>query len=210
MKKTTKFFTVMLAAMLVMPMVACEPEADPTTPAPTTEVTEVQPTEEPVVEPEVTEEPAPTEEVVEPEVTEEVVEDNPNVIDGIDFTEFNEGDASFFDIMENYPNNDNLKLIALSDKRVEAILEDGDSIIQEKDNGEYTFFFYTSKDVKSVYKIGGKDVSADIAEYPNIRGYCFVKDEVTGTDIECGATVTYEDGTEESITIYVTKDYVIE
>ncbi len=209
--------TLMLAAIMVMPLVACEGNVEPATPVATTaEVTEApEPTEE-VVEPEVTEAPEPTEEpVVEPEPTEEPISEDPNIIDGIDFTEFNnqyheEPDGDFiyvWDVMHQQAKYDNLRIVVISDAKAEAILADGDSIVQEEENGSYNLFIYRPKKIVSMEKIGGDEVELIETTYPSIAGMLEIGYEVTGTDIEAGVKVTYEDGTQESITIYVTKDY---
>lgn len=214
--------TIMLAAIMVMPLVACEGNVEPATPVATAEVTEApEPTEE-VVEPEVTEETAPTEEVVEPEVTEEVVEDNPNVIDGIDFTDMYNKQAPLEDVIDKQAKYDTMRIFAVSGGHVYAILQDGDYFTQDEENinnstfGYYSYFIYAPKKIVNIEKIGGNDISfytqsdLEIDSSSKVVGSCGVRYESTGTDLECGAKVTYEDGTEETITIFVTKDYVIE
>ena len=216
-----RILVVLLLTVMAMSMVGCEGQTKP----------EVQnaPTEETVVETEVTEEtvveePGGAEEtVVETEApeeptempTEDGVEDNPNVIDGIDFTEFNkqyheekEGDYIYvWDVMHQQAKYDNLRIVVISDAKAEAILADGDSIVQEEENGSYNLFIYRPKKIVSMEKIGGDEVELIETTYPSIAGMLEIGYEVTGTDIEAGVKVTYEDGTQESITIYVTKDY---
>ncbi len=109
--------------------------------------------------------------------------------------------------MQQQAKYDHLRIVVISDSKAEAILADGDSIVQEEENGNYNMFIYVPKKIVSMEKIGGDEVYLVDSSYPSIAGLFFIEYEVTGTDIEAGVNVTYEDGTQESITIYVTKDY---
>ena len=212
MKKINKFLAVMLAAIMVMPMVACEGN-EPTTPAPTTEVTEVTeaPTEE-VVEPEVTETPEPTEEVV-VEPTEEPVVGDPNIVDGYDFTDFNEDNSDEnYDKVVDSMTYDSVKFII---HRVEyyqhsitGILSDGDKYYVPNDGAAYYYYFYFPKAIKTVEVDGMSEYMSDTPTYlydqEGKNGYSAnVRDDsiITEDGYELTGHVVYTDGTEETIVI---------
>ena len=217
MKKTNKLFAIMMAAVMAIPMVACESNVEPATPVATTaEVTEApEPTEE-VVEPEVTEAPEPTEEVVEPEPTEEPVSDNPNIIDGIDFSAWYDGEVeTSFDIIDEQADYDSLRIFITAKGKAYAILADGESFTQEEEVGHYTLLIYAPKPVTKVEAIGehymifGKKGIGAPDDSKIVDGGD-IDPDFTATDYECGAKVTYEDGTEETIKVYITKEYTYE
>ncbi len=216
-----KMLVIMLAVIMALSTAACgtvQPTTQ-TTPAPavevkpevTPEVSESEPTEAPKEEPEATE-------VVDetPEVTEEVAEEtesnsdgfaskaNP-VIDDIDFSGFFDGNTMEGRIIKEQAKYDSLKIFAISDKKV-YILSDGDKF-SEGENDEYVYWYYGPKDVLSMEKVQENSTfSDDTSVY---RGQVLATEElydIPGNDIPVGIHVKYEDGTEESITIYVTKE----
>lgn len=153
----------------------------------------------------------PDEDVADPEPVEE---DDPNVIDGIDFTEFHNGNEALPKILSEQSDKlDTLEIIAVKDMHVQAILHDGDYITQ--DDGNYSFYVCSPKAFTSITPIDSKQHCYEQKDLgiteESVVIYCvnigfadIVEDE------PCGVTVTFEDGTEETITIYVTKDYEIE
>ena len=214
--------TLILATVMVLLMVACEGSADT---AGTTDPVEAiaEPTEEVV---EATEVAEPTEEVEVTEVTEEptpeVVENNPDVIDGIDFTDYHNYENKLDETIDSQADYDSMRAIAITSHRVYAILKDGDSFKEDEetrqfeDGGSYGFFVYAPKEIVDITFIGGENIhfisQSDLGceKSSKIKGAFGIPDEITGTDIECGAKVVYEDGSEETLTIYVTKEYVVE
>ena len=220
MKKTNKLFVVIMAAVMAIPMVACESnvEVTPTPAATTTEVTEAQPTEESVVEPEVTEVPETTEEVTEvteaPEPTEEpVVSDDPNVIDGYDFTDFNEknSDANYDKVVDSME-YDTIKFIIHhyeETRQVIGILSNGDKYYVPVDDADnYCFYFYFPKEVLTVEADGMDTYNETTQTYLYIQGgkngySANIRDTsiITEDGYELTGHVVYTDGTEETIVI---------
>ena len=210
MKKRTM---VMMAIAMAFVLTACgtEPQQQPvvtTTPAPT--VVEAKPTEAPVATeaPEPTEEPTPTEA---PAPTE-----SEYMVDEHDFAEYYESDARIEDVVQTW-NDDSARIVVVGFKDVNAVLKDGDSFVMDESVGAY-YSFYVIVPKKAVEATNGNEKFVNIIDAPVKEAsnrdklpYAFsIDDEETGTDVECPITITYEDGTEETITIYITKEYVAE
>lgn len=199
----------------------------------TTEAVTEETTEETSNEAEVTEEP--TEETVEPDVTEApepteepVVSGDPNIIDGYDFTDFNEHNnlENYFKIV-NTMEYDSLKLIVIKTdnhhQQVIDILSDGDKYTIPYDwkgydeNNEVNYWFnlyypksdiHTEVDGMSEYYMDTPTyyycVYSEDPEYPNtisanIRDASILTED--GYDMTC--RVVYGGGEEETITITV-------
>lgn len=216
MNLSNKFFAIIAMVILTVLAVACESK-EPTTPEPTTEVTEVTevPTEE-VAEPKVTEESAPTEEVIEPEPTEEPVSDNPNIVDGYDFTDYNEdnSDESYDKVVDSMT-YDSVKFIVhrLGDYEnwehtITEILSDGDDFYWPNDGKDYFFYFYFPKDIKTVEVDGMDSYEFNTPTYlydqgtkngysANVRS----RGIITENGYNLTGHVVYTDGTEETIVI---------
>ncbi|MBO4900793.1 MAG: hypothetical protein J5509_10950 [Lachnospiraceae bacterium] len=211
MKK--KVFAIMLVVTMALAMVACgqtqaQPEAT-TTSEPQVEEQKEEPESQPVVE-EVKEEPVQEEPVKEEsEKAEEVAADNPNVIDGVDCTAFNQG-MNILDFVDTV-DCDTMRVFVRTDNGIEAVLSDGDSIEMKEENGQYLFIYYSPKPVTSVERIGDEGYFPDfMIVYRAYMGHTIVNDHTeyeAGEDITVGAKVVYEDGTEDSITIHLTKNY---
>ena len=218
MKKTTKMRIAMAMTAVILFLTACESSTGNVGSTGTTEpaVTEA-PTPEVV---EATEVAEPTEEVVEvtEEPTPEVVEENPNIIDGIDFTKFNNSQESIYEAIDRQATYDTMRIVAVTNQKAVGILKNGDYITQEENesNSGYSFFVYAPKTVVNVEEIIGEKTrfssQSDLEIDPSskIIGSCRIKRSETGKDLECGIRVTYEDGSEETIIIYVTKEYVLD
>lgn len=203
MKKKVIAIVVMVA--LVMSMVACgSTQAQPvqeSTPAPKTE-TAVKPAEETKVEtPVVAEEPK----VEESEVKEEPAE-NENVVGGIDFTDNKKYGTPNIEIINKKANFDEPKVIvasnyAMLDETVEAVLSSGESVTCDSQKGTYVFYYYVPKTVSQI-KRTDDGINDLLYEHKSVVAarICDKKCENTPYEI----TVTYEDGTEETITVYVT------
>lgn len=225
MKRTRKFLAIVASLIFVMSVLAgCEKgsgsgpstaigsSAEPTVQAPTEAAPTAAPEVTEAVEPTV--EATPTEEVEAP--TEAA---DPNIIDGIDFTEYNNGEAPI-----NKPvatmNYDTIRVVASTEHGREglacAILADGDSFTMEPEK-IYWYVIYLPKKAEAVEKLNPDNidylgapmeyVSDDGVKYDGLFGFALNR-EVTGEDVEVGFLFKYTDGTEESITMHFDKQYV--
>ena len=139
------------------------------------------------------------------DTVEETADDEMYDTDGIDFTEFDNG-GDIFSVIDNQMKYDTLKVIAMnSDCKAKAVLSDGGSYKLKGEDGQYCLlYFYTPKEVSSVEKIGEFNTFDDMRSVdPKLVGIAtYMK---SGEKLPVGIKVTYSDGTEDSITIYVTQ-----
>jgi len=217
MKKRSLLFVVLLIAMLT----ACEPRKvevsnEESTESQVVEVATPEPT--PKATPIPTQKPEPTP-IPTPEPTE-----NPNIVDGIDFSEFVPYGKSLYAIMYEW-DYDEIRIVVAGDgdgvtvNGVKAVLKDGDSYEMSLEKARYgeVFFMYAPKPVKSISVADGegfinldKTVSLNKEAY-KVKLPCdfSVPPKTTGTNVEVSITFKYEDGTDETITVYITKEHII-
>lgn len=230
-----KLIGIILAMSMMIATVACgsgdasvqgEPENVPeveseTEEAHAPEVSEPEPTEAPKEEPEATEVAEET-----PEVTEEIAENTedelsdldfwmqgaPETVDGIDFSPYYNNEASFWDVVDENANYDEPKIFVVSMRGVEMILSNGDSIKERlADKLSYTYRYYIPQKVVSSEAANDDTLLAGTGAYPipetsKIAVVGCLKASVTGKDIPVSVKFVYEDGSEETVTIYVTRD----
>ena len=211
MRKMKMFLTIIMVAVFAIPMVACESNGEPTPVAEPVSVAE--PTEEPTVEAEPTEEPT-----VEAEPTEEPtveVEENPNVIDGYDFTDYNEENRSEnYDKVVDSMDYDSVRFIIhrVQDyqHKVVGILSDGDNYNMAigEEMIDYLYFYFPKEPAKvEVDGMCGYETDTPtylyIQEEKGNKGYSAnVRDRSILTDgYELTGHVVYTDGTEETIKV---------
>lgn len=207
MKKRVIAIVVMVA--LVMSMVACgSTQAQPvqeSTPATKTETAAKSAEETKAETPaEVSTHPS-ADELMEAAIAE--TEKSSVVIDGIDFSSAKLD--SYEQIISEQAKYDTLKVFVVRDVygeyEIETVLSDGDSLICD-DAGTYEFIFYTPRTINKAVQESERNMDAFAAEfttYENLAASGFLTKQCD--NIPIGITVRYEDGTEESITIYVTK-----
>ena len=212
---TMKKRTMLMMAMMVMAFVltACsngqqqQQAVTTTTPAPT-QVAEVKPTEAPVA----TEAPAPTEEPTPTEAP--TPTESQYMVDGYDFAEFYESGAKVEEIVQDWTDDSVRVIVKAWGKKIIAVLEDGDSFVMEEAVGgsHFSFDMYVPRKANGVTTTVDKSFlrlhKNDRENTEKLPFYFGIDDDATGTDVECPITITYEDGTEETITIYITKEYV--
>ncbi len=214
--KKVRFVAMLITASLLVTLTGCDgstgaatssttnPSTTVTTPVETVEAT---PTPEEVAKP--TEEPVevnPTEEAVPTE--EPVVEVDP--MQEYDFTPYNEWQKSetyFNKIME----FDSLRWVAVwvnvdeHKKEVFSILKDGDSVEEVDSSLFYNYYLYVPKKIVSASSVGNKDFQTKIMDSSGVV-LGNVDFELASCDnLEATVEVTYEDGTSETITIYITR-----
>ncbi len=166
-----------------------------------------------------TEEAAPTEEGVAP--TESA---DPNVIDGLDFNKYYAGEESLEKAMKN-ATYDSARVLALdttfgSKRRVEAILADGDKFTCQNDLPDhslkiYDFAIYLPKDGKVTPTTSGDVIQGfgthvkqdENGNSYNSMNYFYLPAEPLDSELEVSFKIEYEDGGEETITVYLTKDF---
>ena len=211
MKKRT---TMMAMVMVVMAMVltACGPEPQQqavttTTPEPT-QVAEVKPTEAPVA----TEAPAPTEEPTPTEAP--TPTESQYMVDGYDFAEFYESEKTLDEVVQTWDNDSARVIVVTWGENVEAVLKDGDSLVMDEEIGAY-YMLYVCVPKKAT------GITTTVEDFIRLHNTELEKEENrekmpykiqvaskgTGTNVECPFTITYEDGTEEKLTLYITKEY---
>ena len=208
MKK--RVIAIVVMVVLVMSMVACgSTQAQPvqeSTPATKTE-TAAESAEE-------TKEETPAEEHTHPSADELMeaamaeTEKSSVVIDGIDFSSAKQ--HSYEQIISEQAKYDTLKVFVVRDVygeyEIETVLSDGDSLICD-DAGTYQFIFYTPRTINKAVQESERNMDGgfvtDFTTHENVAAYGFLTKQCD--NIPVGITVRYEDGTEESITIYVTK-----
>ena len=217
-----RFFAILLTVIMVVCTAACgtaQPTTQPapapaaevkpeTTPAP--EVAEPEPTEAPKEEPEVggetTEEPKEEAPEVE-EVVEGTEKDDLFVLNGTNY----KGERIDRNLIEEYAEYDSLKAFVVSERDgiLVDILSDGESFEETKEMGECYFFIYAPQKVSKQKNISGEGCMY-LDEHlfdGKVTATCSFAIMKTGKDVPFGIEVTYEDGTEDSITFYVTKEY---
>ena len=214
MKKRSLLFVVLL--MLAM-LTACESRKvevsnEESTESQVVEVATPEPT--PKATPIPTQKPDPT-----PEPTPEPTE-NPNIVDGIDFSEAGSPgpySMSLAALMYEW-DYDEIKIVVVGNRWVEAVLKNGDSYemsLEKAEDGE-TFYMYAPKPVKSISIANGErfiDINKNlytIAEEHRVKVPCNFRIPLTttGTNVEVSITFKYEDGTDETITVYITKEHI--
>lgn len=179
-----------------------------TTPAPT-QVAEVVATPTPIP----TEAPKATPTPTEAPTSTPTPTVSPYVMGDIDFTEYFTDGKNWIEVVEG-TNCDSIRVIvANQDDGFEAVLKDGDSFEMNKEKQGYRFFIYAPKNVTSF------DRTDEMWDYLNVKShsdktekipYTFRPDDnffIDGMDITI--TFTYEDGTQETATINLTKTYVL-
>ncbi|MBO6206716.1 MAG: hypothetical protein J6O73_07225 [Lachnospiraceae bacterium] len=138
------------------------------------------------------------------------------MVDGYDFAEFYESGASVDEVVQNWTEDSVRVIVKARNKNIEAVLKDGDSFVMDESVGAYySFAIYVPKKAANATTTADKSLmriyktELENAENREKMPYVFnIDDDITGTDLECPITITYEDGTEETITIYITKEYV--
>ena len=183
--------------------------------------TTVEPTKaaEPTAEPTKVEEPVevedPGQEEPTPEVTEPVVE-GPNVVRGLDFTNFNEGYGYQHDLDDNtYEGIAWAVSTSLPNElsKITYVLFDGDLCEISPDVESYGFLLYTPKRAESIALDEGPAQVVDFGDSDelgntyNKKFYALILNDRDGTfdNEKFTVTATYDDGTSESITFYLTK-----
>ena len=222
MKGMRKYLALLMAAIMVFSMVACDSDTGSESQGSSnrndeqtvTQVAEEKPTaEDPkpdVEEPEVTQPDKPDPEEKDPEP---VVEDNPNIIEDVDFTAFNEdGDREKLAEILNTMDLDGLRLIVLKYSHeakielVDDVLEDGESYGCDKPAEYYVFALYQPKEIQNI----AVD-EANMGYAHNVHnGYKYGRvyyiiisnlDILTADGYDMSVTATYSDGSEETITV---------
>ena len=139
---------------------------------------------------------------------------NPNYFDGYDFTEFNSGEKSLLKLVD-VVSYDSLKLIVVNQNGVDTILGDGNLFTQHEECGVYKYFLYAPKKVAEVsagdaYRyitVSHVPENEEIGCKENFIFTFMYCDEAKGENIPLPVEVLYEDGSRETITIYITKNY---
>ena len=147
--------------------------------------------------------------------TETVVVDEANMVDGVDCTAYNQSQGTLMDLFAfvNEVECDELRVFVKGNNGIEAVLSDGDTFVMNEGN-EYSFVYYAPKKVKSAERVvegffpdydniymlypNGHGVIHDYSDYTKLQ-----KDESKSVEVD----VVYDDGTEGSITITLTKNY---
>lgn len=141
-----------------------------------------------------------SEEAVSEEVSEEVSE-MPEIVDGVQVVYYDtyEEFIPFFDDVEE-------PVVAIYHfgypEKGQAVLYDGAHYVVEEN---FSITVRSSKVIKNVTSTAGS-VQITNYEYKGNQEWP-ISIYATGTDIEVPLTVIYEDGTEETITVYITKDW---
>ena len=141
----------------------------------------------------------------------EAVADNPNIIDGIDFTSYNNSEVPMYVLIKRQ-NVKFDKLTAIvtihrdenneSMSKAVCILHDGDSYVG-KVASKITIFFFGPKKIEKIESSDSKNFSASMTKTGD-EAKSSVFDG--GDNVDVTYVVTYDDGTEESITICFTVD----
>ena len=128
-----------------------------------------------------------------------------DVIDGIDFSRYNEKKESIEEIMPELRQYDTLHVfVSTYYGGAEAILASNNLFRQHKELGSYQYYLVFPKEPKMV------NVSQNVHLNVFDGLYCFTflhGDDIQGDNIEVDIDVTYEDESEETCKLYVTKEY---
>ena len=131
-------------------------------------------------------------ETVEPTETVTETED----VESIDLSQYSNV-LECIDAMQSY----NLMIIVWDDNGYQATLEDGDHFETSTSSSSSLFFNKTPENVKNAV-LECNDNNAKIME--SKKGYGLMT--VIGEDVEYKVKFTYKDGTEETITVYITEE----
>ena len=223
-KEIRKSLVMILVITMIMSLCACTDGSASTTQQQQkpVEVTVAEPTKaaEPTPEPTNAEEPTPepTEEV---EPTPEPVEESPYMIKGLDFTSFNGNQTGFWADLDNntyeglawavrtkFPDEDN---------KITDVLFNEDSYVVPSGLKTLGFLLYTPKNVNSESDITVLQGNVFVESYGNVDNdgntynknmyvMKFSENNPTLNNEPLAIEVTFEDGTSETIRIYVTKE----
>ena len=247
MKKNRRFVAMLASIIMMLTLAGCNSsaggETNPPVANPTVETTvAVAPTEVEV--PTATEAVAEPTKEADPTPTEAVVNDNPYVIDGIDFTNFGKGQTIVVSMAE--MKYDEPKIIATRSVRlmssmqrdVVCFLSDGDQFTEEKpeeipddyQKTYFTYYIYAPKEIKDVVfneesvevdltgdgdimiadhvnKEVGDSMEIDGVTYPKVF-YFNMESKGIFNDDEVAMTIEYEDGTSDTVSVFITKEFV--
>lgn len=138
-----------------------------------------------------------------------------NTVDGINYREFYNG-VPITQVITEQATYDTLKVIVTSgygagagaQETVEMTLSDGDSLTMDSEKGIYALYYYAPQKVTHLEKVEpNKEYFFDMSDYSDNKVVAAGTVKGKAENAPFGIKVTYEDGTEDSITIYVTKDY---
>lgn len=141
----------------------------------------------------------------------EAATDNPYIIDGIDFTDYYAGKKSIKRYFLNDFHYDSLRWVVMYkdeiDSSIIGICKNGDSVKWEAKRNTY-WYLYSPKKVVSFEKI------SELKEYAILiddgeKGYwggAVFEHKLTYDNEEMTVRFTYEDGTTEDITVYITAE----
>jgi len=150
---------------------------------------------------------------------------NGNVVGGLDFTEFRNGDAPLEKIMAD-ATYDSPKLIVMDftvGRKVECILSNGRHRELKDDMPEglrkfYEFAIYVPKRAIEIKTITPTDIIKDPREtikydengnpYDDVLFWFELPSESIESEFEASFQIYYEDGTEDTFTVYLTKNFV--
>ncbi len=183
-----------LCAMLSVTLIGCKkPAAE--NPAPSTPTSEV---ESEVVSEEVSE---PVSEEPSEEVVSEKVSEIPEIVDGVQKVYY----ETYDELLEHIGTIDSTVIVIFSfnyPEKGQTILYDGAHCTIEEN------LTIDVKSPKVITNITSEKDSVFVVDYDyeGIHEWNITL-ETTGTDIEVPLTITYEDGTEETFTVYITKDW---
>lgn len=190
------FLLATLVVILLVTFTGCKKEPEPVVP---------QTSEEPVVSSEEVSETPSSEEVSEPtseETSEPESEPAPEIVDGVQTVKYDSAEEleSFVDSLEG-------TVIAVYNffykDKGQALLYDGAYYNIPED---FTLDILSQKGIASAITTA-ENVSVGKMYIDGYGDKWFILIQTTGTDIEVPVTITYDDGTEENFTIYVTKEW---
>ena len=143
------------------------------------------------------------------EVKEEVLE--PFLIDGYDFAPYNARKANIRETLDMLEYDEPRVLVSTYYNGCIAILSNNNLYGMRQGNGSYIFFLYLPREdeVESITVNEDFELLNNFSFYDrNVYGITLLHGKDIVGDIPVEATITYKDGSSESIEVLITKDYV--
>ena len=133
------------------------------------------------------------------------------IVGGVDFYETKHFQP-YEEIIEEQATFDTLKAFVVTNmnedgERVVDVLSDGDSLICDKEKDPYALYFYTPKKIAHKQPVEGCKYAPMGGAYGDKVAGSIMFVDYLGENEPVGLDIEYEDGTKDSITIYVTTKY---
>lgn len=140
-----------------------------------------------------------------PEISETTDQNSSYIIDGIDFSGYNAGEEGLQELMAKMQYDSLRILVTTFYSGAIDVLADENLYTMQKGRG-YIYYIVFPKDPAEV-NAGDSVTLEHIESYGAYDIYSFTMNNIVGENIKVPIDVIYTDGTEETVTIYITKEF---